>query len=158
MMFLIRLWIRKIRWKKKQREKITVSLEKLKCAKTDSPTCKLYWLIVKYKIYSGLQAGKFQYNKLFICKSSNAYIEHLSLWSTRSAALPHVKLMIIVNSLGFDNWGYSSIRRGDRVSHFHSYHYIIKILIIFCHINQLGKADLSIVFDSRSSMPIEQSN
>ena len=30
--------------KKKQREKITVSLEKLKCAKTDSPTCKLYWL------------------------------------------------------------------------------------------------------------------
>lgn len=94
--------------KKKQREKITVSLEKLKCAKTDSPTCKLYWLIVKYKIYSGLQAGKFQYNKLFICKSSNAYIEHLSLWSTRSAALPHVKLMIIVNSLGFDNWGYSS--------------------------------------------------
>ena len=33
--------------KKKQREKITVSLEKLKCAKTDSPTCKLYWLIVK---------------------------------------------------------------------------------------------------------------
>ena len=108
MMFLIHLWIRKIRWKKKKREKITVSLEKLKCAKTDSPTCKLYWLIVKYKIYSGLQAGKFQYNKLFICKSSNAYIEHLSLWSTRSAALPHVKLMIIVNSLGFDNWGYSS--------------------------------------------------
>ena len=65
--------------KKKQREKIAISLEKLKCAKTDSPTCKLYWLIVKYKIYSGLQAGKFQYNKLFICKSSTAYIEHLSL-------------------------------------------------------------------------------
>ena len=144
--------------KKNKGETITVSLEKLKCAKTDSPTCKLYWLIVKYKIYSGLQAGKFQYNKLFICKSSNAYIEHLSLWSTRSAALPHVKLMIIVNSLGFENWGYSSIWRGDRVGHFHSYHSIIKILIFFCHINQLGKADLSIVFYSRSGMPIEWSN
>ena len=30
--------------KKNKGEKITVSLEKLKCAKTDSPTCKLYWL------------------------------------------------------------------------------------------------------------------
>ena len=33
--------------KKNKGETITVSLEKLKCAKTDSPTCKLYWLIVK---------------------------------------------------------------------------------------------------------------
>ena len=30
--------------KKNKGEKITLSLEKLKCAKTDSPTCKLYWL------------------------------------------------------------------------------------------------------------------
>lgn len=30
--------------KKNKGETITVSLEKLKCAKTDSPTCKLYWL------------------------------------------------------------------------------------------------------------------
>ena len=42
--------------------------------------------------------------------------------------------------------------------HFHSYHSFIKILIIFYHINQLGKADLSVVFDSRSGMPIERSN
>lgn len=42
--------------------------------------------------------------------------------------------------------------------HFHFYHSFIKILIIFYHINQLGKADLSVVFDSRSGMPIERSN
>ena len=29
---------------KKKGEEIRVSLQKLKCAKTDSPTCKWYWL------------------------------------------------------------------------------------------------------------------
>ena len=117
MMFLIRLWIRKIRWKRnKEGEKITVSLEKLKCAKTDSPTCKMYWLTHRQiENLQGITSWKISVEQAFHIKSSNAYIEHLSLWSTRSVALPHVKLMIIVNSLGFDSWGYSSIRRGDRV-------------------------------------------
>ena len=30
--------------KMKKEEEIRVSLQKLKCAKTDSPTCKWYWL------------------------------------------------------------------------------------------------------------------